>query len=105
MFMEIEDGHTAKAADYSRRAAPLLGFDAGQVATTASIERWMQEGKLPALAGASWLALQGANDQAIGVLEEMVKERAPFSSYIPWWPFLGSLVKDPRLGALKEAIK
>ena len=33
MFMEIEDGHKAKAADYARRAAPLLGFEAGQVAT------------------------------------------------------------------------
>ena len=32
MFMEMQDGHIAKAADYARRAAPLLGFDADKAA-------------------------------------------------------------------------
>ena len=43
----------------------------------------MDQGKLPALAGASWLALLGAGDPAFVALQGMVKERAPFSSYIP----------------------
>ena len=32
MFMEMEDGHIAMAADYARRTAPLLGFDADAAA-------------------------------------------------------------------------
>lgn len=105
MFMEMQDGRGAKAAEYARRAAPLLGFDADQPVTAASIVAWMEEGKLPSLAGASWLALLGAHDRAVVILDEMVKARAPFSSYIPWWPFLGKLEGDPRLAAVRETIK
>ena len=77
MFMEMEDGHIAKAADYARRAAPLLGFDADEAgsmvtkpdaahraAAAATLQEWMDQGKLPALAGASWLSLLGASDPA-----------------------------------------
>ena len=72
---------------------------------TATIEEWMDQGKLPTLAGASWLALIGADDRALVVLQRMVKERAPFSSYIPWWPFLGELGEDPRTRTLEEGIR
>ena len=118
MFMEMEDGHIAKAADYARRAAPLLGFDADKAAemvtkpdaahlgpAAATLQEWMDQGRLPALAGASWLALLGAGDPALVALQGMVKERAPFSSYIPWWPFLGALAKDPRMTAVRASIK
>ena len=117
MFMEMEDGHIARAADYARRAAPLLGFEPDKGAemvtrpdaahltpAAATIEEWMAEGRLPDLAGASWLALLGADDRAFVVLQRMVKERAPFSSYIPWWPFLGGLATDPRMKAIGSDI-
>jgi serine/threonine-protein kinase len=117
MFLEMEDGHIARAADYARRAAPLLGFEPDKGAemvtrpdaahltpAAATIEEWMAEGRLPDLAGASWLALLGADDRAFVVLQRMVKERAPFSSYIPWWPFLGGLATDPRMKAIGSDI-
>jgi TolB-like protein/Tfp pilus assembly protein PilF len=104
MFMEMQDGRDAKAAEYARRAAPLLGFAADQPATAAAIDQWMEDGKLPALAGASWLALLGANDRAVVILDEMVKARAPFSSYISWWPFLGELKTDPRMKAITGSL-
>ncbi len=117
MFMDIEDGHGSSAADYARRAAPLLGFEADKAAemiskpdparlplAAATIEEWMAQGKLPDLAGASWLALVGADDRALVVLQRMVKEVAPFSSYIPWWPFLGALENDPRMAAVRASI-
>jgi hypothetical protein len=71
----------------------------------ATLQEWMDQGKLPALAGASWLALLGAGDPALVALQGMVKERAPFSSYIPWWPFLGPLENDPRMTAVRASIK
>lgn len=110
MFMDIEEGKAIEAAANARRAAPLLGFDADRAVmmlnhqdggalaiSIATLEGWMRDQKVPALAGASWLALLGANDQAFNVLDQMVSTRAPFSSYITWWPFLGKLTDDPRM--------
>ena len=76
--------------------------DAAHLApAAATLQEWMDQGKLPALAGASWLSLLGASDPAFVALQGMVKERAPFSSYIPWWPFLAGLEKDPRMTAVR----
>ncbi len=117
MFMDMEDGKLADAASNARRAAPLLGFDADRAVrmvnrqdggalaiSIATLEGWMREQKIPALAGASWLALLGADDQAFGVLEQMITTHAPFSSYITWWPFLGPLDEDSRMGPIRERL-